>query len=276
MAGADPLVTMSWGYDMLVDARRTQALEADTRFVIQRSSMMVVDCDAVKKAVSGFGFDVPRVVQFPWGVDLNHFQPEPLRICRKQFGWPEERFVVLSLRAWEPIYDVATIVEGFIQAVRVDPSLYLVLLGGGSQRDQLQQRLTEAGVMETVLFGGRIAYQQLPCYYQAADLYASASLTDGSSVSLLEAFACGTPALVSDIPGNREWLDEGGEGWFFPVGDADMVAEKILLAAGNRSQLPNMGHLARKRVERYANWKENFPKLIQAYEMAIQYQRSLP
>ena len=55
--------------------------------------------------------------------------------------------------------------------------------------------------------------------YRAADLYLSASHSDGSSVSLMEALGCGLPVLVSDIPGNREWVTDGEQGWLFPDGD---------------------------------------------------------
>jgi glycosyltransferase involved in cell wall biosynthesis len=67
-----------------------------------------------------------------------------------------------------------------------------------------------------------------------ADLYISPSHVDGSSVSLMEALACGLPALVSDIPANQEWVSEGVNGWLFPDGNADILAEKILAVIAQR------------------------------------------
>ena len=63
-----------------------------------------------------------------------------------------------------------------------------------------------------------------------ADLYISPSHVDGSSVSLMEALACGLPCLVSDIPANQEWVREGENGWLFPDGDDERLAGKILAA----------------------------------------------
>ena len=77
----------------------------------------------------------------------------------------------------------------------------------------------ESGLEDKVHFAGQVDYVDLPKYYRVAHLYLSASIVDGSSVSLLEAMSCGIPALVSDIPGNREWVVPGRNGWLFPTGD---------------------------------------------------------
>lgn len=270
MAGAKPLVSMSWGYDMLMDADRTRRMRHDTRFTLVRSSVFVCDCDAVKQKAISFGVAPERIVQFPWGTDLKHFSPNGHEKARKRLGWKADDFVVLSLRAWEPIYDVRTVVKAFIQAARQQPALRLELLGGGSQQNELRQLLISSGLMNRVHFGGRVGFDDLPTYYRAADIYTSASLTDGSSVSLLESLACGTPALLSSVAGNREWVEEEKNGWFFPVGDVDVCADKMLAAYEIREHLSGMRERARMIVEERANWELNFPKLLMAYEMAVE------
>ncbi len=94
------------------------------------------------------------------------------------------------------------------------------------------------GVDEYVTFGGQISQTDLPRWYHMADLYISPSHVDGSSVSLMEALACGLPCLVSDIPANKEWVFENENGWLFRDGDADHLAEKILAAMNQREKLP--------------------------------------
>jgi glycosyltransferase involved in cell wall biosynthesis len=121
-----------------------------------------------------------------------------------------------------------------------------------------------------VSFPGQVSYDELPGYYRSADLYLSASHSDGTSISLLEAMACGKPALVSDIPGNREWVTAGENGWWFPDGSAEALAEAIIEAAELRSQLPGMGRAARCTAEQRADWEKNFPELLRAYRLAEQ------
>jgi glycosyltransferase involved in cell wall biosynthesis len=117
-----------------------------------------------------------------------------------------------------------------------------------------------------VHFGGHVAQADLPRWYQMADLYISPSHVDGSSVSLMEALASGLPCLVSDIPGNKEWIIDGENGWLFRDGAVNDLAEKILYAIKNRKLFKKIGESARKTAEQKADWKKNFGKLLEAYK----------
>jgi L-malate glycosyltransferase len=124
-------------------------------------------------------------------------------------------------------------------------------------------------VLEQVHFPGHVSQVDLARYYRSSDLYLSASHSDGSSISLLEAMACGLPALVSDIPGNREWINPGEQGWWFPDGDHRLMADAIIQAVEQRERLPEMGQSARQVSEQRADWNSNFPKLLEAYELGL-------
>ena len=267
LTGFKPLVTMSWGSDLLKDAA---TMPGRTRFTLNHTTVLLGDCQAVQQKAAEFRFPVERTVLFPWGVDLSRFSPGENEAQRAELGW-EEAFTLLALRAWEPLYGVDVIARAFARAAAQVPDLRLFLLGDGSQGPQLRQILQRADVLDQVLFGGQISQTRLPQYYHAADLYISASHSDGSSVSLMEALACGCPAIVSDIPGNREWITPGVEGWLFPDGDDAALAERIVAAARMRERLPEMGRAARTLAEQRADWRMNFLKLLGAYEMAIDF-----
>jgi glycosyltransferase involved in cell wall biosynthesis len=149
----------------------------------------------------------------------------------------------------------------------MNPDVNLILLGGGSQGAKIRQILMNGGVLERVHFGGQVGQRDLPRWYHMADVYISPSHVDGTSISLLEGLACGMPCLVSDIPGNREWIEDGVNGWLFRDGDVDDLAEKILTAIKKRSEFQRIGELARKTAERKADWKKNFGKLLETYDV---------
>lgn len=274
LAGFKPLVSMSWGSDLLKDADRNHWMKWVTRFTLNKTVVLLGDCQAVKEKAQRFGFLPERVVLFPWGIDLKCFFPHTgedmgnEKDLRKELHW-QSNFVLLSLRSWEPIYGVDLVVQAFINAVKKNSALRLLLLGDGSQSSTIRRVLLENGVMDKVFFAGQISNQDLPFYYHAANLYISASHSDGSSVSLMESLASGLPVLVSDIPGNLEWITPGKEGWFFPDGNVMVMAEKILTAVKEFDKLVEMGSAARALAERRADWQENFKKLLQAYEMAV-------
>jgi glycosyltransferase involved in cell wall biosynthesis len=102
-----------------------------------------------------------------------------------------------------------------------------------------------------------------------SDLYVSASHTDGSSISLIEALASGRPAIVSDIPGNREWIEPGVNGWWFNDGDEEDLSRAILAAVNQRHQFPEMSKAARGTAESRADWGKNFSYLLDAYQVAL-------
>lgn len=288
LAGFHPLVSMSWGYDLIQDAQIDPGWRWATRYTLKRSAVMVGDCSTTRQIARTFGMPDERIVTFPWGVDLAHFssagaQAGSPRAANSQAAGVEREpppFTLLSTRSWEPVYGVDVIARAFVQAARQRPELRLVMLGGGSQNGLVRKILASGGLLgdnlsnleeaspSRVVFPGQVSYADLPRFYRAADLYVAATHSDGTSISLLEAMACGVPALVSDIPGNREWVIEGENGWLFPDGDAEALARAILKAVDERSCLPEMGAQARKLAEQRADWDRNFQELLRAYTMA--------
>jgi glycosyltransferase involved in cell wall biosynthesis len=260
-----PLVSMSWGSDLLVEAQTGEGREV-AEYTLQRSDVLVCDCEVVREAAIALGMPRERTVVFPWGVDLTRFSAEGDSL-REALGW-QSSFVVLSTRPLEEFYGSDVIVEAFIEAAAREPTLRLLMLGDGSLGTSLRGELEIAGVMDRVHAPGVIGEDDLPAYYRTADLYVSASHSDGSSISLLEAMASGRPALVSDIPGNKEWVRSGENGWLFSDGNVQVLATDLVKAASSRLELAEMGARARQTVEARGDWRRNFPKLLEAYQLA--------
>jgi glycosyltransferase involved in cell wall biosynthesis len=278
LAGFHPLVSMSWGYDLLHDANLNAAWRWVTEYTLRRSDAFVGDCDTIRNLAQAFGMRNERIVTFPWGIDLARFSIEPLEqsdintsdnYIRTVQGANVQKFTVLSTRSWEPMYGIDVIARAFSIAARKRPELRLTLLGGGSQYAPVRQILLVGSAFDMVNFPGQVSYSQLPGYFQQADLYVSASHSDGTSISLLEAFATGTPAIVPDIPGNREWVTQGENGWLFTDGDAEALASTMVYAVDHRQDLIEMGRRARALAEQRADWQKNFAMLEKAYELAL-------
>ena len=267
ISGFHPLVTMSWGSDLLLDADENGLTRWAARYTLKRSDVLVGDCDAVKQKAIAYGFPGERIVTFPWGVDLKHFSPGDDGGIRARAGW-EDAFVLLHTRSWESVYGVDVFAKAFVIAARQRPELRLFLLGNGSLAGDVRRIFMNGGVLDQVHFSGQVKQADLPKYYRAADLYVSASHSDGSSVSLMEALACGLPALVSNIPGNREWIVPGEHGWQFPDGDGYALEKQILSAVEQRETLSEISENNRKLAEERANWPKNFMRLLKAYDLA--------
>ena len=260
LSGFRPILSMSWGYDLVMDADKSTWMQWVTRYTLKRSAFFVSDANVSRDKAVSFGMPPEKTIIFPWGTDIDHF-------TRKTFKRSNVRtFTLFCSRTWESIYGVDVLAKAFVKVAAVNPAVNLILLGGGSQGAKIRQILMNGNAMERVYFGGHIRQADLPRWYHMADIYISPSHVDGSSVTLMEALASGLPCLVSDIPGNKEWIENGLNGWLFRDGDVDDLAQKILDAIQNRKLLKKVGEAARKTAEQKADWKKNFGKLLEAYE----------
>jgi glycosyltransferase involved in cell wall biosynthesis len=268
IADFHPFMIMSWGSDVLVDAETDDLSRWMTRYALQRSDMLLCDCDAVRSKVQDLvPYANDRVVQFPWGIDLQEFRPGKNSLgLRERPGW-QDAFIVLSTRSWEPIYRIDMLVSAFAAAYVQNPKLRLILLGNGSMAPEINRLIQAHKLNDVVLRPGRTSQADMPQYFRAADLYLSCTASDGTSISLLEAMATGLPAVVTDGPGNREWVVPGEHGWLAPGEDpgafARLIVDGASLPASARQQISRRN---RGVAEARADWDHNFPQLLRAYD----------
>ena len=265
--GFQPLVTMSWGWDLLAEAERSRPMRWRTIYTLSKTAVLLADARAVAQKAISFRFSPERLRIFPWGVDLQHFNPRKRATLRGKLGWQKE-LIFLCLRSMEPQYGVDVVMKAFIQTAARYPQARLLLMGAGSQEQALRRMAEESGLTEHVHFGGFVSREELPRVYRSADVYVSASHVDGSSVSLLEALACGKPALVSDIPSNCEWVSPGEQGWLFQDGSVNELADRMMEICEHGID-PQLGRNARDLAEQKANWQVNFQVLLKAYDLAL-------
>lgn len=267
LAGFHPLVSMSWGSDLMLEADRNLWQRLVTGYSLKHTDVLVGDCACVGKKARSFGFK-KGYCQFPWGVDLQHFSPSGNFTLRKKLGW-QDKTVLLSNRSLAPLYGVDVLLKAFATASAENSNLRLLLFGKGPLDSQFRQFVIDHDLVDKVHFGGNASLEELPDVYRSSDFYLSASHSDGSSVSLMEALACGLPVVVSDIPGNLEWVKEGEQGWLFKDGDTQDFSQKILLAALQLGRLGEMKTGNRALAEQRADWNRNFLVLLEAYKTAF-------
>jgi glycosyltransferase involved in cell wall biosynthesis len=134
---------------------------------------------------------------------------------------------------------------------------------------QLKALAQELNLADRIRFLGEIPNHELPKYLNASDLYVSSSLSDGTSLSLLEALACGLPVVVTDVPANLEWVEDGINGLVVPRQSSEELAKAVITLLKDEQYAQEMGKknlaLARKR----ADWDRNFAKLEELYQRMV-------
>ncbi len=268
--GFKPLVSMSWGFDLLWDAERELLVWMAIKEALEHTSVFFCDAHSVeKKAVDEYGFDPSRIVVFPWGVDHDLFHSTGSRLGKPA----NEPLRIFSNRAWEDQYGVDVLVDGLIRAGNTGLQFSATLAGDGSMRADLQEKISRSAISRQVKFVGRISQTDLPAYYSEADIFISASHVDGSSLSLMEAMSCGTVPVVSDIPSNKEWVEDGKSGYLFTDGDSVHLASRLLALDKVRTGLPGISRQAQQVAEERADWEKNQKIMLDGYELAMNIHR---
>ena len=268
LSGFHPWLLTSWGSDLLFHAQRNPEWKHATQIALAKADGFFCDCDAVRASAKQWA-DIPdsRIVQLPWGIRKGTFGPVGALPPERDFEREPGTQVFLSTRSWEPLYGIDTLLEAFRQAYRVDSSLRLLLLGKGSEAEQVREFIDGNGLQRVIRTHEPYGKEDMPKWFRVADTYVSCTQSDGTSISLLEAMATGLPVVVTDIPSNREWVAEGRNGWLAPAGSAAEFADRLLRGARLKPEDRKLFSERNQRiVEERADWDRNFPKLLEMYQ----------
>ena len=254
-----PKVLTAWGSDILVTPRESRLMRAVVGWSLHHADLITADSMDMLDEIGRYHPGAP-CHQILWGADTDRFVP----------GEAAPGFQVLSLRSWEPNYNIDLIIEAFARFVSLRPhsQARLHLLGGGPMEPALQERVTSLRLLQQVRFHGRVGDQAMVDAIQRARVSVSVPASDATSVSVLESMACGLPIIASDLPANRQWIDERG-GWITPVRDVAAVADALVSAHDHPQQAQAMGLHNRERIEHEASRRGQMDRMWQLYAQMI-------
>jgi glycosyltransferase involved in cell wall biosynthesis len=246
-----PLSVAAWGSDLLAPDQRTGIRGARVRFVLQRADLVLADAENLAAAARELGARAARVRCIPWGIPLDRFRATGER----------RRGAILSTRMHELVYDLPTLIEAAAIVLPKHPELDLTIAGDGSLRGELERQAAARLPAGRFRFLGRQSPETLAEWLARSDLYVSASLSDSTSLSLLEAMASGAVPVVSDIEGNREWVKDGEGARLFPPGDVPALARALEAALADDAWCEAARARNRAVVEARADWTRNMGEI---------------
>lgn len=267
LAGLHPLLVTAWGSDLLPVNTTTAVHRWAARRAVQNADFVTVVADHMKDAAVALGADPNRIETVVFGLDLQLFRPKPTPPAHR---WP----VVICTRNFDDVYRVDTLITALADLRAKGHQFHCRLIGDGPRRRQLQRTARRLAVTPAVMFLGRRAPSEIAHELGSADIFVSPAISDGNNVSLTEALACGTFPIATDIPANRQWIEDGVTGFLFPPGDARALARALATAFDS----PELRRRARSRnlevVRRNANWETQVPKMRGLYGRAVDASRS--
>jgi glycosyltransferase involved in cell wall biosynthesis len=184
--------------------------QADENLVPTRAYMDILD---------GRGYDAAKMDVFPRGVDRQRFRParSGKAYLVERFGMDLSPTLVYAGRVSHE-KKLGFLLGVYERVLEQHPHTNLLIVGDGPAMGDMRSR---ASHLERVVFGGRLPNDELPAVYSGCDVLCFPSVSDTFGMAVLEAQACGVPAVVSDIGGPAEIIRHGKTGIAVPAGDED-------------------------------------------------------
>lgn len=264
-ADVAPVLAISWAFDLLAETGSDAGLHNVVE-ALRGAAGVHVDCRHLAQVAIKLGANADTISVAAWGVDTDLFSPgEPAMDLRASVGWRLDHRVVLTTRTWASIYGVDTALQGFADAVSRDSGLRLAWVGNGPDESILRKLVRSLELQEFVAELGVLKPTSLRDWIRTSDVYVSAATCDGSSLSLLESLAVGRPAVVADLPSNREWIIDNDFGRLFATGSVAELGSAISTVVATDST-ESQRKRRRELVLAKGHWPHNRKTFLAAVE----------
>lgn len=228
------------------------------KYALNKAILIHAWGEAMLPSIFGSGISKNKVLVLPKGIDLRKFE------FIVQYEKPAVLKAVVT-RSLFPEYCHDVILRAFSILKAKNIPFHLIIIGDGKLFNTLTELSNQLGLCDVVTFTGRIDNQQLPSYLGDSSFYISMPTTEGVSSSLFEAMACGCLPIVSDLRGNRSWINNGSNGFLVKVNDYQTLADTIEYAWLNYDSFHPYLASNRRIIEEQASFEKNMALISQLY-----------
>jgi len=271
-------------------ARQLDEVEGDYRLNGERDALRIADriIAATPAELAQLQWlyqaDVGKIVVIPPGVDLTHFYPIPADEAKEFIGVPPCENVLLFVGRIEPLKGIDNLIEAIAIMRQKKVFVCLSVIGGdpdvsqetiSSEMVRLQSLRERYGLQDLIAFLGRRSQDTLPYYYSAAVAVVVPSHYESFGMVALEAMACGTPVVASQVGGLAFLVQDGETGFTVPVDEPAALADRLSTLVQDRSLRERMGGQAATFAHEYG-WEKIAERIVSLYEETIKFKSEAP
>ena len=263
ICGCHPTIVTAHGSD-LTTGIKSRIWKSLLRKLFEFSDCVNTVSPDLADMAESLGIDTNKIRTLTLGIDTERFAFSQ----RPQFD-KSRPLRLICTRRLEPVFDHHTIINALVVLKEKQINFEMTFAGDGSLLDDLNRQVRDVGLADRVKFTGKLDNGNLPELLSRHDVYLSASLWDGASLSLLEAMATGLFSIVSNIKANSTWLEHGVDGLLHKIGDPKDLAECIVKFCDNPQMATDTVGRNRKKVVESADRATNMKRLEGIYEELI-------
>ncbi len=217
---------------------------------------------------------VSRCVMIPNGVEMELFKPitssdERGRI-RDQFGIPRDAFVISNISRLEPKNGVVELLDALAIVKEKHANIFLVLIGDGSKRQELERCVTDKGLTHKVKFVGQVSYGSVGPLVTSSDAFVRTPRSEGFGIVFLEAMAGGVPVVGTRTGGITDFIHDGETGLLCEVQNPQSIADVLTRLVENAPLRTRLSENALQLVKEHYDWGRIAEKFeTEVYERAL-------
>lgn len=225
---------------------------------------VTVNSEKAREACLEYGVAPERIhlIRYP-GADIERFMPRNKPAAKQKIGI-ENRYMVFCPRGLGAYLNSELIIEAAAIVCKKLPDVAFVFASavGFELWGQYMEIACKHGIEDNLRHVAQIPWEEMPLFYNAADVMVSISSNDSLPNCMLESMASGTPVVMGDIPSIRDWVTDGENGFLVPIGDTLALACKIIaVIEGTVPQLDRIVDNAHCKIMREANGPLNCKKI---------------
>lgn len=253
-----PFILTSWGLEVLTLPESHFLIRNLAKFAARKALGIIVDAKFLKDIWVKMGIPESKIQVIPFGIDTHIFNPNVNgQTLRKELEIDKNDIVIISTRYFfNAHYNVECLIKAIPLILKKNENTKFIIKGEGPLENYLKKLTQKLNVSQNVRFVRFVPYDKIAQYLSAADIYVSTCFVDSTSVSLLEAMACGLAPVVTDIPGNREWIENGVNGFLFPPRNSEVLAQKIMQLVENQHLRRTFGEKCFQIIKQRATWEK--------------------
>ena len=195
------------------------------------------------------------------GIAQLKYNAEKAQTLRETLNIADDYIILGTVARFDPIKNHTMMLRAFAQVLEAQPKCMLLIVGDGEERNNIEQCIEQLNIQENVILAG---YQSKPAeHISLMDIFLLSSLSEGTSMTLLEAMSIGKPCVVTNAGGNPEIIEDNITGFVTDNGEKAHFANAIIRVLDNQELISVMCNNA------YARYVGNFS----ASNMVKKYQR---